>query len=153
MLLLGYVIFKFDLGLKTRCLYTISRRSTPSFLVSPLDPANPYAPSYPEAPHRSQGTVQVYTRNIPKHCIRLYPSNAPHVPYPVHTQRPHVLYPCPYVTVPTYLHDRTHVPLWLHPCTCMTVSMYLYGHTPYTPCVCTPTFLVNRNNSFHYFPV
>ena len=88
MLLLSYVIFKFDLGLKTRCLYTISRRSTPLFLVSPLDPANPYAPSYPEAPHRSQGTAQVYTCNVPKHCIRLYPSNAPNVPYPVPTHAP-----------------------------------------------------------------
>ena len=135
MLLLGYVIFKFDLGLKTRCLYTISRRSTPSFLVSPLDPANPYAPSYPEAPHRSQGTAQVYTRNVPKHCIRLCPSNAPHVPYPVPTQRPHVPYPCPYMTVPTYLHDRTHVPL----CAYMAVPEYLHGrtHVPIWPYPCT----------------
>ena len=114
--------------MKTRCLYKISRRSTPSFLVSPLDPANPYVPSYPEAPHRSQGTVQVCTRNVPKHCIRLYPSNAPpcRTPYPrnapmYRTHFPTRPYPRTCMTVPMYLYGCTHVPTWPYPCTYMTV--------------------------------
>ena len=43
------------------------------------------------------------------------------------------------MTVPMYLHDRTHVPLWLYPCTYMAVPMYLHGrtHVPIWPYPCT----------------